>query len=102
MVRKMSIFDVNSRVYSRRELGAMSSSELRRVFIWITFDKCFREKVKDEYPEYTFSPIKYYNGFMEDRILDRDQFIDVYLKNINEFKDWKIRKTRELKKARSL
>jgi len=99
-----SIFDVNSRVYSRRELEAMSSSELQRVFIWITFDKCFREKVKDEYPEYNFSPIEYSNEFiaLADRIPDRDQFIDLYLKKIAEFKDWRIRKTHKLKKAREL
>ena len=97
----MSIFDVNSRVYSRRELEVMSSSELQRVFIWITFDKCFREKVKDKYPEYNFSPIKYSDEFMamEDRILERDQFIDVYLKYIGEFKNWRIRKIHELKEA---
>lgn len=103
-IDSLSIFDVNSHIYSHRELEAMSSSELQRVFIWITFDKCFREKVKDEYPEYNFSPIKYSNEFMamEDRILDRDQFIDLYLKNIYKFKDWRISKTNELKKARSL
>ncbi len=103
-IYQLSIFDVNSRVYSCRELEAMSSRELQRVFIWITFDKCFREKVKDEYSEYNFSPINYSNDFMamEDRIIDRDQFIYLYLKDINEFKDWRIQKIQALKKARRL